>query len=47
MLEWEGFLEDIFCTALILSLYPRSRIEIFVEVLSADGSTTLNGLLMQ
>lgn len=36
--EWGNLLGDTFETAIIGSLYPRSQIEIYVEVLNADGS---------
>lgn len=36
--EWGNLLGDAFETAIIGNLYPRSQIEIYVEVLNADGS---------
>lgn len=36
--EWGQLLRDVFETAIIGSLHPRSQIEIYVEVLNADGS---------
>lgn len=32
-------MQDVFEAAIITSLFPRSLIEIYVEVLNADGGT--------
>lgn len=40
--EWGRYVEQVFETAIVASLFPRSQIEIFIEVLNADGSTKVN-----
>ncbi|PJF18345.1 hypothetical protein PSACC_01834 [Paramicrosporidium saccamoebae] len=36
--EWGHYIEELYSSAIIGSLFPRSQIEIFIEVLNADGS---------
>lgn len=35
--EWSRYLEEVFSTAILISQFPRSQIEINIEVLNADG----------
>lgn len=47
--EWSRYLEDVFTTAIVGTLFPRSQIEIHVEVLNADGSvlpTAINAVTL-
>ena len=37
-------MEDVYETAVIISLFPRSQIEIFVEVLNSDGSVLASAI---
>lgn len=36
-MEWERHLEGIFSAAVITGTFPRSQIEISLDVLNADG----------
>lgn len=44
MAEWSRCVEEIFAAAIITSVFPRSQLEIFIEVLNADGSKTLHSI---
>ena len=37
MTQWGRYVESVFSTAVPLGLFPRSQIEICIEVLDADG----------
>lgn len=46
MIQWGHYVEDIFSTAVPLTLFPRSQIDISIEVLNADGGKFLINLLL-
>ena len=41
LLEWSRMLEEAFERVLLLHLYPRSQIDVFVEIVGADGAVLM------